>query len=376
MKRQHIHADVLLTITGLGLAVVAGAPVPVASGGSLSPPAGPVAPTMKTLAEIEPRTAINAMNTPGDADSTFKISMRGSYYLSGNVLGELGKHGIEVEAGDVTIDMMGFTLIGVPGSLDGIFSSDFYPHNIAITNGAIRDWGEDGLDLSTFGSLGAVVDGIRASNNGDNGIRVGQAGLVNRCTAVDNANNGILTARGSMVNGSSASENGNNGISVGQGCTVVHCEAYGNEVRGITVSDSGTSTVISHSIAANNSGVGFYALNGNVAISNCIAHLNASDGILVGSDSFIRDNLCDANGYDVGSGAGIYIVGGGNRIEANNITDNDRGIDVDVAGNLIIRNSASGNGVNFDIVAGNIVGPTVTAATIAGNNNPHANYDY
>ena len=38
--------------------------------GSLAPPAGPVAPTMKPLDEIEPRIAIDAINTAGDAGST------------------------------------------------------------------------------------------------------------------------------------------------------------------------------------------------------------------------------------------------------------------------------------------------------------------
>ncbi|MCH8150310.1 MAG: hypothetical protein IH987_20420, partial [Planctomycetes bacterium] len=39
------------------------------SAGNLNPPSGPVTPTMKTLTEVEPRIAINATNTPGDASS-------------------------------------------------------------------------------------------------------------------------------------------------------------------------------------------------------------------------------------------------------------------------------------------------------------------
>jgi len=55
--------------------------------GDLNPPPGPVASTMKTLSEVEPRIAVNSINTPGDADSLFKITQPGSYYLTGNITG-------------------------------------------------------------------------------------------------------------------------------------------------------------------------------------------------------------------------------------------------------------------------------------------------
>jgi hypothetical protein len=59
----------------------------ILTAGPLGPPAGPVASSYKTLTEVEPRTAINAANTPGDATSLFKITQPGSYYLTGNITG-------------------------------------------------------------------------------------------------------------------------------------------------------------------------------------------------------------------------------------------------------------------------------------------------
>ena len=55
--------------------------------GDLNPPAGPVSATMKPLNQIEPRVAINASNTPGDANSTFRIANPGSYYLCADLVG-------------------------------------------------------------------------------------------------------------------------------------------------------------------------------------------------------------------------------------------------------------------------------------------------
>src|SRR5881392_43776 len=101
----------------IGLGILAAA---VLHAGPLNPPAGPVASSYKTLTEVEPRTAISAANTPGDSDSLFKITQPGSYYLTGNIQGVSGKHGVEIAASGVTLDLNGFDLLGAPGSLDGV----------------------------------------------------------------------------------------------------------------------------------------------------------------------------------------------------------------------------------------------------------------
>src|SRR5262245_49761975 len=83
----------ILALADLGLA------------GDLIPPPGAVSPTMKTLTEVEPRIPINATNTPGDANSLYRITQPGSYHLTGNITGAVGKHGIEIASGGVTIDL-------------------------------------------------------------------------------------------------------------------------------------------------------------------------------------------------------------------------------------------------------------------------------
>ena len=97
----------------------------LALAGDLDPPAGPITPTMKPLVEIEPRTAINATNTPGDADSIFKITQPGSYYLTGNITGVAAKNGIEIAADAVVLDLMGFQLNGWRGRWMELRSAGF-----------------------------------------------------------------------------------------------------------------------------------------------------------------------------------------------------------------------------------------------------------
>ncbi|MDP1661323.1 MAG: hypothetical protein Q8L55_05350, partial [Phycisphaerales bacterium] len=157
----------------------------VALAGPLDPPAGPVAPTAKPLAEVEPRTAINATNTPGDADSLFKITQPGSYYLTGNITGVVGKHGIEIVASGVTLDLNGFDLVGVAamGAFDGVSVTLSSQRNIAVVNGSVRNWGDEGVDLGSSFTLNGRVEGVHANGNAGTGISAGPASTVTNCSA-------------------------------------------------------------------------------------------------------------------------------------------------------------------------------------------------
>ncbi|HKQ48910.1 MAG TPA: right-handed parallel beta-helix repeat-containing protein [Phycisphaerae bacterium] len=355
MKRFPMAAVCVLTIaTGLW----------IAHAGDLNPPVGPVAPTMKTLAEVEPRIAINATNTPGDADSLFNISQRGSYYLTGNITGVAGKHGIEIAAGGVTLDLNGFDLVGVAGMgpFDGVSVTVVGLTNVAVVNGSVRNWGHTGIDI--FLASNSRVADVLASGNAGNGISAGSVCTVTNCSAYLNTGHGFITGNGCTVSNCSAYTNTGNGISTNGGCTVSNCSVFLNTASGITTSSGCT-------------------------VADCIARANTLDGIVCGSACVIRGNTCSSNGSG-GDGAGIHAFGtdGDNRIEGNNCTDADRGIDVDFAGNLIIKNTCSGNTTNWDVAIGNAVAPIVAATTngaaIGGNTyagslgstDPNANFTY
>ena len=80
-------------------------------------PTSPPSSTMKTLDEVEPRIPIPGSTS---AVATFIISESGSYYLTGNRRSY--GIGIQVNADDVTIDLMGYTLTGPgTGTSNGIY---------------------------------------------------------------------------------------------------------------------------------------------------------------------------------------------------------------------------------------------------------------
>ncbi|MDO8631612.1 MAG: hypothetical protein Q7R41_14090, partial [Phycisphaerales bacterium] len=220
MHRKTRIVTLILTVAFTAMGIVALA-------GDLNPPVGPVAPTMKPLNEVEPRIAINVANTPGDADSLFRITQPGSYYLTGNISGVAGMHGIQLEADGVTLDLSGFALIGTAGSLDGINMPSFR-ENVVIRNGHARGWGESGIetridigrieqitaadngawgiDNSPSGTFTTRIASCEALNNGDlvagsGGIRGGQASVITDCCSFNNAGNGITAGNGCLVTG-------------------------------------------------------------------------------------------------------------------------------------------------------------------------------
>ena len=375
--------------------------------GPLNPPAGPVAPPPGP----GPRTASNDANTPGDADSLFKITQPGSYYLTGNITGVTGKHGIEIAASGVTIDLNGFSLLGLSSAsaFDGIAVSTPNLSAITIRNGSIRNWGDDGVDLRSVFIAGTAIIDVRAADNVDVGIAASDNAVINGCSATNNgtgifvsANStivgcaalqntttGIRTSSGATISSSTSVNNGGDGFSIANGSTITGCSAFFNSGNGIVASFGSSITACS---TYDNDLNGIVAGSG-CTVSGCTARLNTLDGIRINSDCVVLNNACSTNGNSAGDGAGIHVLGSDNRIEGNNCSFADRGIDIDFAGNIIIRNTCSGNTVDWDIVANNIYGPIIdrripsplpntpavsgtAAASTLGSTDANANFTY
>ena len=188
--------------------------------GPLTPPGAPAA-SMKTLDQVEARVPVDALHTPGDSSHRFVIMQPGSYYLTGNITGVAGKGGILVDAGNVTIDLNGFGLVGVSGSLEGITS---LVDSVTIRNGTVSGWGSNGIN-----GLGITrVYGIQSNNNGGTGVVVGDQSSVTDCNAIQNTNFGIHISQSCQVVHCTASENTNAGIEGSSADSVLDCVASNN----------------------------------------------------------------------------------------------------------------------------------------------------
>ena len=359
--------------------------------GSLTPPGAP-APAMKSLDQIEPRTIVNAVNTPGDSGNSFIITNAGSYYLTTNLVGVSGKNGINIAANCVTLDLNGFALQGGPGGSSAIVILGAQT-NITVRNGTISGWGSSGVYLGSVSSLNMVFERLNVSACW-RGIDVPGGGVVRDCACETNATSGIFCF-GGFVSGCTADNNGSYGIYVGSGIasgcsaqnngtygiaisagTVSGCFARNNGTYGISVS-SGT---VSGCSAQVNGTDGFYVSGGTV--SGCYAYGNQQSGIYVyGSGSAVIGNTCNDNNTTAStSHAGIYINNKSNRMEDNLVMASGyAGISVSASysGNIIIKNSVYGNGGNNYLTPGaQFVGPLITTTGTITNSNPWANFSF
>ncbi len=352
--RIHVKSTILAAVAIIAVAFVLGA-------GPLDPPPGPVSSTMKTLDEVEPRIPINQTNTPGDDDSIYRIAAPGSYYLTENLEGETGKHGIEIAADSVSIDLRGFNLDGGFGSKSAIITTAQFA-TLRIHNGNIKAWGEDAINLGTSltptiadinitgyaimttgirvdhgaiisrcnialtngpaivgGNSCVITDCIARQSVSDNGFVLGADAIVRNCTAFDNAQSGFVLSNSATVVGCTAASNQLNGFEAGTDSNFDTCTArnnclgtgtslagistgYGSTIRGCTVADNRSdgidSPMATISDCTAKANFGDGIGAGVGTITNCVATGNGGVGISATSSATIRG--CSANSNDDG----------------------------------------------------------------------------
>lgn len=313
MKTRNPQAQIAFA---LGTLLLTTPPMFAAPGGPIDPP-GPPGVIYKTLDEVEPRTPISAV--------PYTINRPGSYYVTTNLVASAGQNGITITASDVTLDLRGFALIGVAGSIDGVNVSVSVT-NLAVLNGTATGWGQMGFDADT--AYNSQLIDLRASRNGTRGLSLGQGGIIRNCVARTNRTDGINANVVCTINGCTSVGNGDDGIAVGTGSTVTGCSVSGNADDGI---EAGDGSIVSGNAASGNTG----------------------DGIQVANGCQVVNNNCDGNGAGAAIGAGILATGTDNNIEANNLTGADRGLDIQGTGNVIANNTVRRNAANYNIVQGN-----------------------
>lgn len=265
--------------------------------GPLTPPAGPVAASYKTLSEIEPRIPLSAATTPGDAASMFKITQPGSYYLAGNLVSTKAI-GVEIEASNVVLDLNGFTISS--GSATTEYGVNLFTdgqgtwRNVTIRNGTVTGAFAQG-GIQTDADMVAIRD----------------------VTVIGVPNYGLSVSSNGRVVGCDV-----------RGCTTGITGSYAS-----TIEDCRVSNCTQHGISAVGS-----------AVARCTITGCGSAGIYAQAHAVVEGCVLRDNGP--GSGFAIRLVGQGSRIEANTVSGSWFGIFLDTGAtdNLIVRNNVRKGG--------------------------------
>ena len=291
--------------------------------GSLDPPNLP-APTQETWI-YQPTT--------GCAGFPITLSAAGSYKLAQNISmpAACAKDGIDISASGATLDLNGFAVSGVVGSLNGVAVTASVV-NISITNGTVVGWGGNGIDTSA-GNSSMIIEHLRVSGNGATGIYAGNGAVIKDNSVFQNGASGIRFGWRALVDGNNVYVNAQTSAAAGVG--------------GIVSASSGRGALVQN---------------------NAVAYTgNTRPGILLTGiySARVVSNVSTDN-----EGAGIEVngpLGGGhaNVIEGNTVSRNSGGIVISSDSNIVTRNTAEQNFSpgNYSISAGNDVGPSGTAAT-------------
>jgi hypothetical protein len=313
MKKKEINFSIgVLVITAIAYSFIGYA-------GNLEPPGPPDRGTMKTLDEVEPRIPISQDDIP------LTINKPGSYYLTGNVVSLVTA--ITVEANDVTIDLMGYTIKGPNAGTTnyGIYISD--SNNVEVRDGTIREFFK-GIYGPSTSIEGCRVINVRATYNLNSGIHIlGRSHLVKSCMVSNNGTSsfdevyGIQVGGNALVTGNTSYNNGNRagyvvrGISTGCGCVVTNNTScnngdsaissvyaiyadYGSTVAGNTARDNGRSALLSVSGIHVEYGC---AVIGNTAYNNGHSATGDVYGIYLAGHNLADQNTVYNNGYGAGT---------------------------------------------------------------------------
>jgi len=363
---------------------------PLAHGGSLAPPAGPVSATDRSI--------LSQTVTP----PPYTITTSGSYRLTSNLTG--AGVVLTITADDVTLDLNGFAVDGAGGPGPAIQVNG---RNATIRNGTVRNVGSEGINGVGDGTAvenvtvhdcgrGIVVtnggrvtgcdvrdtqlDGIfgvlsctitectvvRAGIGGgwgieaidgstvvgcvvrdsENGIRGGAASGVDRCAVTSNFSVGILVEAGASARGCTARFN-NTGFLVSS-ASVVDCFAINNFLYGFESPNDGTIDRCSSSETLNS---GFW-IGDRCIVTNCRSTRDAQGGI----------------------GAGIETTGSHSRVTNNTVIEPAvDGFLIQGTQNTLFANVSSApgpGGAQYTIVGSHDMTPITTASgTVVGNEN-------
>jgi len=181
----------------------------------------------------------------------YTINFPGFYYLGGNLTYTGTSEAITVNADDVTLDLMGFSLNSASRHTgNGIFITE--QKNVEIRNGTVRGFNFALAETSSNGANHRVIN-VRVIDNNVGVTLSGQGHLIKGCMAANNTTDGLGIGSNGTIIGNVAQTCGGKGI-IGSGTV------SGNMVSdcGYGIYFNGAGRLIGNTVVCNSGQTGFY----------------------------------------------------------------------------------------------------------------------
>ncbi len=262
-----------------------------AGAGPLDPPAPPASTNRNII--FEPASC---------AGFPIAISQPGSYTLGSNITmpgGCTSKDGIDINANNVTLDLNGFSVIGLGSA--GVGGSGIVAGsgttNLRLSNGILNSWAGDGVDFSNASS--SAIDRVTASGSTNaSGFGLGATSVLSECVSNGNYNGVAALGSNSTVRGCDLSSDAQVGVFVG-------ASVSGVLMAGNHVTNSGTGFRILgnqnmvEDNAVSNAVAPWYLVNiGGSSVGNIVTRNvadNSSDGWTAGAANDVPANGTASN---------------------------------------------------------------------------------
>jgi parallel beta-helix repeat protein len=228
---------------------------------------------------------------PGDPpDPPVLITQPGSYLLTSSVSGGTTA-AIQIDASDVTLDLNGFSVSGVPAVGTGVIL--LTASGVEVRNGVVAGAGAAGGGGGIFASGEShlrLLD-LRIHNHGGPGITIfGAANIEVRNSLV--RGNGLAGASGGI-------------IASGSGIAIVGCVATGNAGVGI---QSGPGSLIADNVVRSNTENGI-TVNINSIVRGNVVSNNGEHGIDLNGQTLVIHNTAQDNNTTAMGFANIEACG-------------------------------------------------------------------
>jgi hypothetical protein len=221
----------------------------------------------------------------------YTISAPGSYYLGGN-LSYAGGNGITVNADNVTLDLMGFTLSGSGNNNFGIYLHD--RKNVEIRNGTVSSW-NTGIYEDGTGMAHRVIN-IRAEGNIYGIWLKGSCHLIEGCLAAAASipfnGKGFVLAHGT-IHGCQAKNFPQSGIWVDLAGSIISGNVITNVSDGDGISALGPALITANAVL--NCKTGIYCQAEASLIGNTVSNVSIDQTGIAAPAASVRPTLMDQN---------------------------------------------------------------------------------